>query len=82
MEPSTSTNQPATTSSQAQTAVQRRKSIDCRKYPSTVNCSLKISGTESEVLSIAVEHAVRVHGHEDGPELVRNLRGAMVDERE
>ena len=33
---------------------QQRKSIDCRDYPSDKNCSLKISGTEEEVLDAAV----------------------------
>jgi len=28
----------------------KRKSIDCRDYPSEKNCSLKISGTEEEVV--------------------------------
>ena len=36
----------------------KRKSIDCRNYPSEKNCSLKISGTEDEVLDAAVQHAV------------------------
>ena len=31
----------------------QRKSIDCRDYPSEKNCSLKISGTEQEVLDTA-----------------------------
>ena len=46
-----------------------RKSIDCRDYPSEKNCSLKISGTEDEVLDAAMQHAVSAHGHEVGPEL-------------
>jgi hypothetical protein len=33
-----------------------RKSIDCRHYPSEKNCTLKISGTEQEVLDAAVQH--------------------------
>jgi hypothetical protein len=37
---------------------QQRKVIDCRLYPSEKNCSLKISGTEEEVLNVAVRHAV------------------------
>jgi hypothetical protein len=41
----------------------KRKSIDCRNYPSEKNCSLKISGTEDEVLDAAVQHAVSAHGH-------------------
>ena len=59
---------------------QPRKSIDCREYPSDRNCSLKISGTEEEVLGIAVEHAVASHGHENTPELREKLRGLLKDE--
>jgi predicted small metal-binding protein len=44
-----------------------RKYIDCRNYPSEKNCSLKISGTEEEVLEIAVQHAVGSHGHQNTP---------------
>ena len=38
---------------------------------------LAISGTEQEVLDIAVMHAVSVHGHEDAPELREKLRGLL-----
>lgn len=57
-----------------------RKMIDCRRFPSERNCTLTISGTEEEVLTIAVRHAVEEHGHADGPELRDMLRGALVDE--
>lgn len=57
-----------------------RKMIDCAQYPSEMNCTLKISGTEEEVVKAALEHAVSTHGHADTPELVEMLRGALVDE--
>jgi predicted small metal-binding protein len=57
-----------------------RKSIDCRKYPSEKNCSLKISGTEEEVLDAAVAHAVSAHGHENNPELRDTLRTLLQNE--
>jgi predicted small metal-binding protein len=57
-----------------------RKSIDCRDYPSEKNCSLKISGTENEVLDAAVQHAVSVHGHEDTPELCEQIKSMLKDE--
>jgi predicted small metal-binding protein len=57
-----------------------RKSIDCRDYPSEKNCSLKISGTEQEVLDAAVQHAVSGHGHEDTPELREQLKSMLKDE--
>ena len=39
-----------------------RKAIDCRRFPSEKNCTLKISGTEDEVLDLAVMHAAQAHG--------------------
>jgi hypothetical protein len=48
--------------------------------PSDRNCSLTISGTEDEVLTIATRHAVEEHGHQDTPELRDMLRRALVDE--
>lgn len=58
----------------------QRKSIDCRDYPSEKNCSLKISGTENEVLDAAVQHAVSAHGHEQTPELREQIRSMLKDE--
>jgi predicted small metal-binding protein len=58
-----------------------RTFIDCREFPSESNCSLKISGTEDEVLLVAVEHAVKSHGHQRTPELREQLRGAMHEEK-
>jgi predicted small metal-binding protein len=57
-----------------------RKSIDCRDYPSEKNCSLKISGTEQEVLDVAVQHAVSAHGHENSVELREEIRSLLKDE--
>ena len=57
-----------------------RKSIDCRDYPSEKNCSLKISGTEEEVLEAAVQHAVSAHGHQKSPELHQQIKSMLKDE--
>ncbi len=57
-----------------------RKFIDCRNYPSENNCSLKISGTEDEILEIAVQHAIASHGHENTPELREQLRSLLQNE--
>lgn len=57
-----------------------RKIIDCRQFPSENQCTLTISGTETEVLKAAREHAVSSHGHQDGPELIEALRGALREE--
>jgi predicted small metal-binding protein len=59
-----------------------RKSIDCRDHPSEKNCSLKISGTEQEVLDAAVQHAVSAHGHENLPELREQLKSMLKDEND
>jgi predicted small metal-binding protein len=59
--------------------VAQRKSIDCRDYPSEKNCSLKMSGTEQEVLDAAVQHAVSAHGHEKSPELREQLKSMLKD---
>jgi hypothetical protein len=57
-----------------------RKSIDCRNYPSDKNCSLKLSGTENEVLDAAVQHAVSAHGHQNSPKLRGQLKSMLKDE--
>ena len=62
-------------------AVSVRKYVDCREFPSEKNCSLKISGTEEEVVAAATQHAVASHGHQDGPELRAQLRSGLRDER-
>lgn len=52
-----------------------RKYIDCREYPSEMNCTLMMSAdSESELLEAAVQHAVSVHNHQDTPELRDQLR--------
>jgi hypothetical protein len=57
-----------------------RKTIDCRNFPSDKNCSLAISGTEEEVLDLAVLHAVTVHGHPQTAELREQIRSMLQDE--
>lgn len=57
-----------------------RKFIDCSEYPSEKNCTLKLSGTENEVLEAARSHAVSVHGYEDDPELDQKLRSMIKEE--
>jgi predicted small metal-binding protein len=47
-----------------------RMVIDCREYPSEMNCSVAISAdSKRELIDAAVQHAVAVHRHEDTPEL-------------
>ncbi len=57
-----------------------RKVADCRQFPSEKNCSLTIAGTEDEVLTVAVRHAVEEHGHEDTPELREQIKGLLKEE--
>jgi predicted small metal-binding protein len=57
----------------------QRKSIDCRDYPSERNCSLKMSGTEQELLDAAVQHAVSAHGHKNSPELRDQIKSMLKD---
>ena len=52
----------------------QRKSIDCRDYPSESDCTVRIEGTEDEVLDTAITHAIAKHGHTDSPELREEIR--------
>jgi hypothetical protein len=56
-----------------------RKFIDCRLIPSDSQCTLKISGSEDEVLDLAVIHAIVSHGHNDPYELRKQLRMLLAD---
>jgi hypothetical protein len=59
-----------------------RKVLDCRNFPSDKNCTVVISGTEEQVLDLAVLHASTVHGHENTPELRDQIRSMLKDESE
>ncbi|MFL6721807.1 MAG: DUF1059 domain-containing protein [Sphingomonas sp.] len=51
-----------------------RKYIDCRDYPSESGCTVAISADrQDELVDAAAQHAVQVHGHQDGPELRAQL---------
>ncbi|MES2016674.1 MAG: DUF1059 domain-containing protein [Pseudomonadota bacterium] len=55
-----------------------RKFIDCREFPSESKCTVTIAAdSEQELMEVAVQHAVRVHGHEDTPEFRTQLREAI-----
>jgi len=59
-----------------------RKYIDCREYPSDMNCTVSIfADSDEELLEAAVQHAVSVHGHEDTEELRDQLRSAFREDR-
>jgi predicted small metal-binding protein len=51
-----------------------RMFVDCRDYPSEMNCTVAISAdSAAELLDAAVQHAIAVHGHHDSPQLRREL---------
>lgn len=55
-----------------------RKYIDCREFPSEMQCSVVISADrEDELIDAAVQHAVAVHGEHDTPEFRREIRKAV-----
>ena len=56
-----------------------RKYIDCREFPSENDCTVAISGTEDEVLDLALVHAINTHGHKDTHELREQLRSLLKD---
>ena len=57
-----------------------RKYIDCREVPSESKCSVAISAdSEKELLEIALQHAIAVHGHKDTPEFRGQLKMAFKD---
>ncbi|HTH60537.1 MAG TPA: DUF1059 domain-containing protein [Paraburkholderia sp.] len=57
-----------------------RKFIDCREFPSEMNCSVAISAdSENELLEAAVQHAVTVHKHADSAELRSQLKSLFHD---
>lgn len=58
-----------------------RKVADCREYPSEKKCTLAISGEEDEVLRAATEHAISWHGEKDTPELRKEIRKLLKDEK-
>lgn len=56
-----------------------RKCIDCREFPSDINCTVAIFGTEDEVVDLAVMHACCTHGHKDTHDLRNQLRSMLKD---
>lgn len=61
---------------------EERKILDCRWFPSDNKCTLAISGTEEEVLRVAMDHAMKCHGEKESPELREKLRKLLKDAKE
>lgn len=59
-----------------------RRKVDCRTMPGESGCSLLISGTEDEVMTVALRHAIDEHGHADTPALREAIRASMRDDDE
>lgn len=57
-----------------------RKYIDCREMPSESNCTIAIAAdSEDELLNAATDHAVKVHKHQDTPELRSQIRSSIKE---
>ena len=57
-----------------------RKFIDCREFSSEAKCSVTIAAdSENELMEVAVQHAVTVHGHQDTPAFRLQLKEAFRD---
>ena len=55
-----------------------RMFIDCRDFPSEMNCTISIAAdNEKELVEAAVQHAIAVHGHKDSKEL-REMIGKSI----
>jgi predicted small metal-binding protein len=48
--------------------------IDCRQYPSDMNCTVSIAAdNKKELIDAATQHAIAVHGHKDSSQLREQL---------
>ena len=58
-----------------------RKYVDCREHAEAGgHCSLRISGTEDEVMEAAFAHAVSAHSLPDTPETEDEIRKMIKDD--
>ncbi len=54
--------------------------VNCGKFPSEKNCQLVImapAAQRADLVEAASTHAIRVHGHEDTPQLRQELGKAL-----
>lgn len=74
------THKPTTLIHSLKEVIVARKYVDCREFPSEMNCTIAISAdSEEELLEAAVQHAMAVHGHDDSPEFRNQLRGIFKE---
>jgi len=62
------------------TKTETRRYLDCREFNRHGQCSLRLAGTQEEVVAAALEHAVSAHGYRGSEELRLVLRAALKDE--
>jgi len=61
-------------------AAMARKYVDCREIPSESKCTVAIAAdSEKELIEVAVQHAVQVHGHQDTAEFRQMLKQAIKE---
>ena len=57
-----------------------RKYVDCREMPSQSKCTVAISAdSEKELIEAAVQHALKVHGHQDTAKFRQMLKQAIKE---
>jgi hypothetical protein len=56
-----------------------RKSLDCRQVLANGTCTLVITGSEAEVLDLAILHAIVSHNCDDPYRLRQKLQALLVD---
>lgn len=57
-----------------------RKFIDCREMPSESNCTIAMAAdSEDELVDAATDHAMKVHQHQDSPELRDMIRKGIKE---
>jgi len=55
-----------------------RRYIDCREFPGDIKCSIAIAAdSDKELLEVAVQHAVAVHGYKDTAALRREIKSCF-----
>src|SRR5699024_4674863 len=59
-----------------------RKIAVCRRFPSVMNCTLTISGSEDEVVRATAEHAASTHSEPDTPQAREHIRQTLLSEEE
>lgn len=53
---------------------------DCRTNP-MANCTVSISGTEEEVIKLALRHAIVDHGFKESEQLKNQVKSMLKEER-